>query len=128
MKAAFVSDGVFSWSLKDWFFSDKDKTSEKNKGKKKKKMKKQRDIGLKIVTQVPSEQRVFEEAATLKGISLQVQRGELVAIVGAVGSGKSSLLLALLGEMEVPAYLYMASNPTFDGFLYDVSDSTVRCL
>lgn len=73
---------------------------------------------------MPSEQRVFEEAATLKGISLQVQRGELVAIVGAVGSGKSSLLLALLGEMEVPAYLYMASNPTFDGFRYDVSDST----
>jgi len=43
----------------------------------------------------------FEEASTLKRITFEVKRGELVAIVGAVGSGKSSLLLALLGEMEV---------------------------
>ncbi|KAJ2942610.1 hypothetical protein O0L34_g2077 [Tuta absoluta] len=37
---------------------------------------------------------------TLKNINLQVPRGSLVAVVGAVGSGKSSLLSALLGEMN----------------------------
>nr|UEO57355.1 ABCC1 [Conogethes punctiferalis] len=36
----------------------------------------------------------------LKNISLEVPRGHLVAVVGAVGSGKSSLLSALLGEMN----------------------------
>lgn len=32
-------------------------------------------------------------------INLQVKKGELLAVVGAVGSGKSSLIAALLGEM-----------------------------
>ena len=37
----------------------------------------------------------------LKGINLTVKQGALVAIVGKVGSGKSSLLSAILGDMEV---------------------------
>ncbi|XP_049867756.1 multidrug resistance-associated protein 1 isoform X1 [Pectinophora gossypiella] len=41
-----------------------------------------------------------ESELTLKNINLQVPRGSLVAVVGAVGSGKSSLLSALLGEMN----------------------------
>ncbi|WVZ84039.1 hypothetical protein U9M48_031117, partial [Paspalum notatum var. saurae] len=36
----------------------------------------------------------------LKGISVEVRRGELVAVVGMVGSGKSSLLSCIMGEME----------------------------
>lgn len=37
---------------------------------------------------------------TLRGLQLAVQPGQLVAVVGQVGAGKSSLLSALLGEME----------------------------
>ena len=33
-------------------------------------------------------------------INLHIQRGSLVAIVGTVGAGKSSILAALLGEMK----------------------------
>lgn len=33
-------------------------------------------------------------------ISLEVTRGSLIAVVGRVGSGKSSLLSAILGEMD----------------------------
>lgn len=38
--------------------------------------------------------------ATLRQVDLDIGHGKLVAIVGMVGSGKSSLLSALLGDME----------------------------
>ncbi|KAI1286918.1 Multidrug resistance-associated protein 1 [Halotydeus destructor] len=37
---------------------------------------------------------------TLHDINLNVKKGKLIAVVGTVGSGKSSLIAALLGEME----------------------------
>ena len=37
---------------------------------------------------------------TLTGINLKIPQGSLMAVVGQVGAGKSSLLSALLGEME----------------------------
>lgn len=40
------------------------------------------------------------ERPILQNINFHVEQGQLVAIVGTVGSGKSSLLSALLGEME----------------------------
>lgn len=36
----------------------------------------------------------------LKNINIKVKKGRLVAVVGQVGSGKTSLISALLGEME----------------------------
>ncbi|XP_072760187.1 multidrug resistance-associated protein 1 isoform X6 [Anoplolepis gracilipes] len=40
------------------------------------------------------------ERPILQNINFHVEQGQLVAIVGTVGSGKSSLISALLGEME----------------------------
>ena len=37
---------------------------------------------------------------TLPSITIRIPRGQLVMVVGAVGSGKSSLLSALVGEMH----------------------------
>ncbi|XP_024398184.1 uncharacterized protein [Physcomitrium patens] len=84
---------------------EQDKTCDDKRSKKAKrrKTKQEKDNGLHILSRVPrgkDSDKVFEEADTLKGVTFEVQRGDLVAIVGAVGSGKSSLLLALLGEME----------------------------
>lgn len=40
------------------------------------------------------------ETTTLKNINMTVKKGNLTAIVGSVGCGKTSLVSALLGEME----------------------------
>ncbi|XP_035914948.1 multidrug resistance-associated protein 1 isoform X1 [Anopheles stephensi] len=40
------------------------------------------------------------EDTTLKNINVRVERNQIVAVVGTVGSGKSSLLSAFLGEMD----------------------------
>lgn len=40
-----------------------------------------------------------EEPWVLRDVDLRVEPGQLVAVVGSVGAGKSSLVSALLGEM-----------------------------
>lgn len=41
-----------------------------------------------------------DETSVLKNISISVDKRKCVAVVGAVGSGKSSLISAFLGEMD----------------------------
>eukprot|EP00762_Andalucia_godoyi_P000617 ANDGO_05406.mRNA.1 ABC transporter C family member 2 len=48
----------------------------------------------------PNSPQDERRAATLRGINFQAPRGKLVAVVGSVGCGKSSLLSAILGEMQ----------------------------
>ncbi|KAM7294868.1 putative multidrug resistance protein [Ixodes scapularis] len=45
--------------------------------------------------------RVSEEPPLLKSINLTVKKGQLVGVFGLVGSGKSSLLTGMLGEMHL---------------------------
>ena len=40
-----------------------------------------------------------DEESNLKDINLNVEKNSLVAVVGAVGSGKSSLMSAILGKL-----------------------------
>ena len=40
------------------------------------------------------------EVPTLRDINLEVPRGQLLGIAGPVGSGKSSLISAILGEVR----------------------------
>ncbi|CAK9828719.1 Probable multidrug resistance-associated protein lethal(2)03659 [Anthophora retusa] len=44
---------------------------------------------------------VYEQEDTLKNINIKVKSGELVAVVGQVGSGKSSLLNVILKELPL---------------------------
>ena len=41
-----------------------------------------------------------DESPTLKNISIKIKTKKLVAIVGQIGSGKSSFLSAILGDMQ----------------------------
>ena len=47
-------------------------------------------------TQAEEEERIFQ----IRDISMEIPRGLLVAVVGPVGSGKTSLLQGLIGEMR----------------------------
>lgn len=48
----------------------------------------------------PSANEIDDELFCLRDLELKIPKGKLVAIVGPVGSGKSSLLSAILGEMK----------------------------
>jgi len=57
-------------------------------------------------------EKPLSEYLTLKDLSLQIKRGEFVIVVGDVGSGKSSLMHALIGDM---IYLPPAEINLFGG-------------
>ncbi|PPQ67201.1 hypothetical protein CVT24_011272 [Panaeolus cyanescens] len=61
-------------------------------------------VGEKPVGKEPSEgkeeEKIEERPFSLKSINITVPRGAFVAIIGTVGSGKSSLLQAIIGEMR----------------------------
>ncbi len=50
------------------------------------------------------------QESVLKNISLEIKSGEAIAIVGSVGSGKSSLLYGLLGECRTSAGTIQRKN------------------
>ncbi|KAG8271676.1 Canalicular multispecific organic anion transporter 1, partial [Homalodisca vitripennis] len=78
------------------------------------------------------------ENAALRNITLKVQPGQLVAVVGAVGSGKSSLISAFLGEMDkisgyvnttgkiayVPQQAWIQNSTLRDNILFGISYNT----
>jgi ABC-type transport system involved in cytochrome bd biosynthesis fused ATPase/permease subunit len=72
---------------------------EEGKDGKEKKKHRRRSKQVPVSESAPIE--VKEEALfKLKDIDIKIQRGQFVAIVGAVGSGKTSLLQGLIGDMR----------------------------
>ena len=62
---------------------------------------------------------------TLKDIQLEVRKGELLIIIGDVGSGKSSLLNAIIGDM-----LYVPQNliDDFGGLEHEADKESLNAL
>ncbi|GAQ87187.1 ATP-binding cassette transporter subfamily C [Klebsormidium nitens] len=54
---------------------------------------------------------LISEGPVLRAVEFALRRGELVAITGAVGAGKSSLLQAIMGEMECLDGAFWKSEP-----------------
>ncbi|EMS67041.1 ABC transporter C family member 14 [Triticum urartu] len=80
-----VHDGMFAWDVRGK--KENEKEEEENDD-----------------SEGEEDERIVEEApvleTVLKGISMTVRKGELAAVVGMVGSGKSSLLSCIMGEMD----------------------------
>ena len=69
--------------------------------------------------------KAFDERAVLLGVSLHAHRGEVVAIVGGSGCGKTVLLNQILGLLEPDRGRVLAANHNFaDAPLADLSEAT----
>lgn len=66
-------------------------------------------------------------AFAIRNISFDIKKGELVAIVGTVGSGKSSILSALVGEMRKgPGLVRLSGTIGFCAQVPWIMNATVR--
>eukprot|EP00970_Alexandrium_tamarense_P001569 scaffold167_cov191-Alexandrium_tamarense.AAC.9 len=74
-------------------------------------------LNISVKTADSEEEVTRESRIALKNIACSIERGSLVAVVGTVGSGKSSLLSAILGEME-PIDGSKVFMPTKEGEVY----------
>lgn len=68
----------------------------------------------------------YGDKEVLKGINLDIQDGEFLAVIGQVGCGKSSLLLGLMGEIpllngDLKVNTDIAYAPSLDSWLLNAS-------
>ncbi|KAJ8730790.1 hypothetical protein PYW08_002203 [Mythimna loreyi] len=92
------------------------KKSRKNKGKSKKRL--SRGSIQRRDSTSSSEHLIQDEPFTLNDISLEIGNEELIGITGAVGSGKSSLLHAIMGDMiKKNGYLQIPENLSSFGYV-----------
>jgi ABC-type polysaccharide/polyol phosphate transport system ATPase subunit len=79
--------GNFSWGFQEQKTA-KDKKAKDNENKKKKK-----------VEEVATQKKTLGKFVQLRNLDIKVKRGEFVCIIGDVGSCKSSLLHAIIGDL-----------------------------
>jgi ATP-binding cassette subfamily C (CFTR/MRP) protein 1 len=69
-----------------------------------------------------------ELVTVLRGIDVEVRRGEITAVVGTVGSGKSSLLSCIMGEMHKLSGRVSVWTPDFIGIYFGPNLVLRTCL
>jgi ATP-binding cassette, subfamily C (CFTR/MRP), member 1 len=107
-EALVVEHATFEWeetmAEKERREQDAAKKGKKGKGGEKEKGKGKQDASEKKA-QDPAGEKPF----AVKDVSLSVPKGSLIAIVGPVGCGKSSLLQGFIGEMRKVLSLFSSS-------------------
>ncbi|XP_015785719.1 multidrug resistance-associated protein 1 [Tetranychus urticae] len=96
------NDEIDAISVEDACFKWGKKIEEKKEAKTKRRFlfKKSRKVEVDVNENGEISTALLNDEPTLQKINIRVKTGSFVAIVGSVGSGKSSLLSAILGEME----------------------------
>ena len=101
-----------------------DEEKDANKEKALSIIEKSKDKGISVKIENLSFKYKGAESETLKNVSLKINPGETVAIIGASGEGKTTFLKLILGIMS--ATQGEIEFETFDGEKIQVSDSTRR--
>ncbi len=106
-----MKDGNFYWlteeekklkKKKEEEEKQKQAGEEKKEGESPKEEKKEESPALASEVSSPTDENQGEKLI-LKDLNLEIKKGSFVAILGDVGSGKSSFLFSLAGEMKFPA-------------------------
>ncbi len=79
------------------------------------KLARRRDSGRQVLT-VKGVKKAFGDNEVLHGVDLSVQRGDRLAIMGANGIGKSTLLKIVMGELEADAGSVEWGHETHPGY------------
>ena len=61
-----------------------------------------------------NEKQALLQKIVLKNLNLEIEEGSLTVIVGEIGSGKTSLLSAMLGQLLYLPEEELKNNPIFD--------------
>lgn len=101
--------GSFSWGISTLDKESKDKLQEKAKKREEKSLaKSQGTVGKWMSKMIPARSKIYdipvpsrslEHILNINDIDLKIKKGEFVVIIGEVGSGKTSLLSTMIGEM-----------------------------
>lgn len=86
--------GDFSWGFEE----KKDIKEKKEEQDKVKQDKKDKKNG-KVTEEKEEVEKPLQDFLTLKKLNITVKKGEFVCVIGDVGSGKSSFLSAIIGDM-----------------------------
>ena len=93
-KDALQIKGSYSWG-----FEEKKDAEDIKKDKEKKKQDKKDQKQGKVSEKVDEVEKPLKDFMPLKNIDIQIPKKEFVCVIGDVGSGKTSLLQAIIGDM-----------------------------
>ena len=98
--------GSFSWGFTSNQKADKDKDKKKGESAPSSAKKKEAQIAVEDMDKSADESKEKEDEKkrlskfiSLKDIKMDIKKGEFISIIGDVGSGKSSLLQSIIGDL-----------------------------